>query len=50
MMGNNMYEFRLLINSNWDDTIDAELMYAVVDDLNSGPDWHQVRVVVNYHY
>lgn len=46
----NKEELNLFINYNWNETVAAEVMYAVVDDLNSEPDLHQVRVILTYQY
>ena len=46
----NKEELNVFINYNWSETVNAELMYAVVDDLNSEPDLHQVRVILTYQY
>jgi hypothetical protein len=46
----NQEELNVFINYNWNDKVAAELMYAVVDDLNSEPDMHQVRVILTYQY
>ena len=46
----NKEELNVFVNYNWNQTVAAELMYAVVDDLNSGPDLHQFRAILTYHY
>ena len=46
----NQEELNAFVNYNWNDKVAAELMYAVVDDLNSEPDLHQVRVILTYQY
>ena len=46
----NKEELNVFINYNWNQTVAAEIMYAVVDDLNSEPDLHQVRVILTYQY
>ncbi len=46
----NKEELNVFINFNWGEIVDAEVLYAVVDDLTPGPDWHQVRAIVTYHY
>lgn len=46
----NKEESNLYINYNWGEVFAAELIYAVVDDLNKEPDLHQLRVILTYQY
>lgn len=46
----NKEELDLFINLNWEQDLNLELMYAVVDDLNSEPDLHQVRAILTFQY
>lgn len=46
----NQEELNLYSQYSWKEKITAELMYAVVDDRNSGPDLHQIRAILTYQF
>ena len=46
----NQEEINLYINYHWNNMFATEVMYAVVDDLNSEPDLHQIRVILTYQF
>jgi len=43
-------EVNYFINYNWNDTLTSELVYATIDNKNSGKDTNQLRAILTYHY
>ena len=43
-------EINYFINYNWNDALTAELIYAAIDDKNSGEDTNQLRAILTYRY
>jgi hypothetical protein len=43
-------EINYFINYNWNNTLTAELIYAAIDDKNSGEDTNQLRAILTYRY